>query len=549
MQFFSVFSSLLARIQARHIVTAGLFSFLMPHFLIPSVLCAQGWNDQYGGEYGPNGKTETTAIKIGSLDLTSLFATPIDPALQDDRPLLKQQVEHAFRTGRMATAMELFFGHLVVNYDAASADLDSVKYSPVLKRPVWQTRWAVSLAVRGDQVTSKSPILEDKGAMNSRAYSMDYGSGFDEMDSNGYQADTPDGAAATEMLSSNADEILQESLGLVATVTAEQFTQRFSDGFFGPALASIIPKPVVESPNADTVDGAADPTNGRSMGNGRTRAGQPGRDRHMDDRMGRPRDSMEEYGLDEYGEDEYGLDEYGLDEYGHDEYGHDELGQQGAGQSDQNETSLKADPRLFELAGGIEPFPMWQPGLVFLGEMSSAEAIEMAQKNKIDFLLHFDVMLKDIRNPRNPNADGYTQNISRCRLIRGDDGKTITISKPMDNLELARQKRTSREYIDEQMGNLFTVIDRQLALLDMPSLSPEIVTRRVTALMAGRDAKNLETMAEIRYYQLKGLLSQEDAEKAFYLLGSDDGLKMLYATEEDKLEVIHKWVEDAMAPK
>ncbi|TWU36696.1 hypothetical protein Q31b_49780 [Novipirellula aureliae] len=514
-----LFSLRFARIQPWHFVAAALFICMMP---LP--LNAQGWDDEdeyglYGDEYDSNGNAEPTAIKIGSLDLTPLFAPQIDPSLKDNRPLLKQQVEQAFRNGQMATAMELFFGHLVVDYDAASADLDSVKFSPVLKRPVWQSRWAVSLAVRGDQVISKSPILEDKGAMTTRQESMDYDSEFDEM-GYGHQDRPSNNTAATEMLSRTADEMLQETLGLVAKVTAEQFTQRFSNGVFGPALASIIPQPIVENSEANGVGGAADPTRrtGSDFPRGRPAPGQMP-----------PESGYEE----EYEEDEE----------------EDAFPSEENSPARQNESGFNANPNVFQLGSGMEPFPMWQPGLVYLGEWSSAEAIEMAQKNKIDFVLHFDVTLKEIRNARKPDAAAYTQNISRCRLIRVGDGKTVTVSKPMDNLEAARQKRTSREYVDEQMGNLFAVIDHQLTLQEMPALTPEIVTRRVTALMAGREPKSLAAMAEIRYYQRKGLLSQQDTEKAFFLLGSDDGLKMLYATEEEKVEVIHKWVQDAMAPK
>ncbi len=46
------------------------------------------------------------------------------------------------------------------------------------------------------------------------------------------------------------------------------------------------------------------------------------------------------------------------------------------------------------LSEAAEPLPMWQPGIVYLGEGTSDENIPLARAANIDVLLHFDVVLK-----------------------------------------------------------------------------------------------------------------------------------------------------------
>ncbi len=119
--------------------------------------------------------------------------------------------------------------------------------------------------------------------------------------------------------------------------------------------------------------------------------------------------------------------------------------------------------------------PMWQPGLMYLGEGTSDEMLAVAKRSNLDLILHFDVILKSGR-------EDAVQNISRCRLLlvsptpdsNGKVRTTVVTSKGMDSYEAqqfaAAGRMDEREYVNEQMSNLFAIIDRDVKVIDLPAL-------------------------------------------------------------------------------
>ncbi|TWT76334.1 hypothetical protein CA13_68280 [Planctomycetes bacterium CA13] len=552
---------------------------------------AQGPGSLPSGQLADPSSVARTLIK--SIDLGPLLA-PVDPALEDDRPILEQQVEEAFNLGRIETSLALFHGHLAVDFDKATADLEEIKLSPVVntvndspkRRPTWQLRWGVSLAVRGDIVEDLSPITEStskaSGMGGGRGYGgsdyggsdyggsdyggSDYGGpdygGSSGMDSYGpesygsssYPGNDPYGnnppavePEKEEMLSTTADERLTETLGLVAEVVGQEFVTRFSDGNFGLALSSIVPVEPESEPSDPNRPGGL-PGQGRSMAEQRAGMSQNGSYGPPDGSYGPPDGS---YGPPDgsYGppDDLYGYENGGSD-YGDMQDGSYGYGNEGSGYGGMPGANQPPQPVIETLSvgEGLEPFPMWQIGLVYVGEVNSDDALRAAKKNGIDFLLHFDVVLKEVKSSRSPTAKGITQNISRCRLLRVADGKPLVVSKALDNFEVQRVKAPNREYVKEQLSSLFAVIDKQYSITDMPPLTSDVARRRVTSMMGDRNAKSLATLAEIRYYQYRELLTPEEVENAFYIIGGEDAMRMLHATEEMKLETVHKWANEQL---
>lgn len=228
---------------------------------------------------------------LGEIDLMALFA-PAPANAAPSGPVLQYEAEQAFKAGNQAIALELMFGHMAAEYEDASAMLRSVKYSKQLRRPVWSVRWGVSMEVRGDAVDDPSPIEEGatprrqnlaggpRGQQGGYGGDADYGGGeggygeemedMEEEMERGMESEMememmedmemamgggsgmgrgrggrPGAGPAVpaipvrEMLSSSADEKLRETLGLVATVTAEQFEKRYKNGDFGALLTSV----------------------------------------------------------------------------------------------------------------------------------------------------------------------------------------------------------------------------------------------------------------------------------------------------------------------
>ncbi len=191
-----------------------------------------------------------------------------------------------------------------------------------------------------------------------------------------------------------------------------------------------------------------------------------------------------------------------------------------------------------------EPRPLWKPGILFYGEGDSKDITKMAKADGIDILLHFDVYLKPVRNE-------YVQNVSRCRLIRVTDGKSLIVSKGIDSVEAMAMARTGRgserDYVMGQLESLLAIVDRYIVTTDLPKLSPEMAKRRVGSLLSGADAKSLRTLAEIRLYQMQQLLSAKEVATAFDIIGGEEALLMLYGPQSEKLTMARKWAVQAVS--
>ena len=264
------------------------------------------------------------------------------------------------------------------------------------------------------------------------------------------------------MLSPEAGEQLDSTIGLVAKVTAEQFKKRFQRGDFGPVFASVsAPEPV-------------EPV----RGGGRPLAAAP--------------------------------------------------------------SSVSMSAALNDaLSTAPEPLPMWQPGIVYLGLVDSfVDAIPAARAANIDLILHFDVALK-------PGRNETMQNISRCRLIDVAAKKSIAVSKGMDNREAAQMagagRMGEREYVEEQLSNLFGIIDRQVKVVDLPTLTPEVARRRIAALIASPNSRSLRTLAEVRLYEARELIDASEVEAAFDIVGGVDALMLLHGSLDERLAMAREW--------
>ncbi|MDB4633762.1 hypothetical protein OAG76_00005, partial [Rubripirellula sp.] len=74
-----------------------------------------------------------------------------------------------------------------------------------------------------------------------------------------------------------------------------------------------------------------------------------------------------------------------------------------------------------------------------------------------------------------------------------------------------------------------------------PALTPEIARRRVEALVGSPQSRSLRTLAEVRMYQAKNLLTAEEVEAVFDIVGGAEGLLMLHGPQGEKLEMARQW--------
>ncbi|MGB7324771.1 MAG: hypothetical protein WBD31_07855 [Rubripirellula sp.] len=485
-------------------------------------------NGGYGGGYGGGGGnaqsdvTQTYLADLVSLTdgfkLSPLFA-PETVVEVVTGPVLSREADQAFAAGNSAIALELMCGHMATEYDEAAIAIRSAKFSMSLRRPVWALRWGASIAIRGSEdVTDPSPIRdgatppgrrmaaggggyddsmsgfsdEDMGGMDDSMRmeqemrdqmrdEMESGMGMDGeygMGGPGGRSGRPPQPPAQkvrEMLDAGAEKMMDENLGLVATMVAEDFASRFSSGDFGALFTSVAAPPPVDPKaggNAFGPVGAAVPPAGPS----------------------------------------------------------------------------RISPELDEtLSIAPEPLPMWKPGLNYVGNGPSSDMLAEAKRNDIDFLLHFDVLLK-------PGRTGKTQNVSRCRLFNVATGKQLALTKGIDSLEASQmvaagRMADERAYVTEQMGTLFALIQRETKLVPMPTALTAAAARgRVAVLIGGAKAKTLQTLAEIRLYQLLGLLTEAEVEMAFDIVGGADALMFLHGPRDERLAMARTWAIEAQGP-
>ncbi len=129
-------------------------------------------------------------------------------------------------------------------------------------------------------------------------------------------------------------------------------------------------------------------------------------------------------------------------------------------------------------------------------------------------------------------------------------GKSIGVSKGMDNWEAAQLagagRMGERAYVEEQLGYLFAIIDREVKAVDLPKADSRC--RTPTYRVIDRQTpkhRTLRTLAEIRLYQAQELITESEVEAAFDIIGSVDALMLLHGPLDERLAMARQWAIDS----
>ncbi len=106
-------------------------------------------------------------------------------------------------------------------------------------------------------------------------------------------------------------------------------------------------------------------------------------------------------------------------------------------------------------------------------------------------------------------------------------------------------RQGERAYVEEQLGNLFAILDREVKVIDLPKLSPEVARIQVARLISGPRARTLRTLAEIRLYQAQGLITESEVEAAYDIIGGVDALMLLHGPLDERLAMARQWAVDS----
>ena len=433
---------------------------------------SNGLPDKFLQTYGLSAKQV-----VRELDFSPLLFDPVGESKKVKAgPQLKKEAAEMLRAGNQRLALELYYAHMVTEYEQAQKEFSFVRFSSALRRPTWQVRWAASMTIRGGTIDEAKPI--------------------------GGSSDAGEGKGK------KASKDLYKALGRVAETVADEFKERSLDGKFGKALRTLAK--TSDEPEAD------DDQASRSGGNGQGSGGNGQGSRGGGQGSGRGGQGSGRGG-------------------------------QGSGRNDQvEEDSEFAESSVLD--GAPEPDPIWRTGIVYLGEGTSEDMVEIARNKGYDFLLHFDVSLKTGRNEE-------IENSSRCRVVTVSDGKVLGVSKGMTKEEAARYSQSGRggtgKFIKEQLAVVLDAMDQKLKVSQMPELNADIAKRRVGALLSsprlvGAKKPSLRTLAEIRMYQSLGLLEASEIEEAFDYVGGDEALFLLYGPLDERLDKARQWAIDAL---
>ncbi|MEM6473945.1 MAG: hypothetical protein AAF802_30620 [Planctomycetota bacterium] len=467
---------------------------------------------------GPNGTganaTGMTPRQLGMSRMSSWLRSPGVQTLFSNQasspiesgPVLRNEAIIAYSMGNQELARDLLFGHIVAEYDEADDALNLVRYSRLMKRPAWGIRWGISFAVRGD-ATDPQPIDETSSGT---------AGGF-----GGFGDDMGEGMGIGEGAGMRGGPRMLGGMGMGMGMGGDQSggMDGFDDGMMGMG------------------DGAME---GMSMGG--MRAGSRGNSGPIDASPAGRLAAMERPMLNQEADSELvrvvGLVATLLAEQFDVRF---DRGDFGAGLNDITPESGNRDSvseSFVNLLDATESDSLWRPGIVYLGKGNSSETVKKARSKGLDLMFHLDILLK-------PRTDDFTQNICRVRLIHVPTEKSLGVSKTVDSLEFNQQNRLkgteARDFVSEQLTNLWGIVDRDALTMTMPQLTPEVAVRRIGSLLSTGGGKNLQTLAEVRLFQSQGLLSEDQVLQAFDIVGGEEAIQLLYSSQDRKVQIVHDW--------
>lgn len=507
-------------------------------------------------------------------------------------PVLENEARAAFGNGDYELAMNLLYGHIVAEYDDAQNVIRMAKFSRLMKRPAWQLRWGISYTMRGDSVDPQ-PITEGSGSSGGGFGASGFGaSGFGGGDFEGMEEQMqgfgsggsggPGGARGSQGGGSrgggsrgsgapggsggggfgasgfNASGFgagnFQEEMQGMAEDMAEEMAMEMagggpggargssggpggsrggSGGFGGGGFGSF----GGSGGGSRGGSGGAGGFGGFGFGGGSTSASGGSGSSDALARLSSMQRSMLSPEAEQELQSVLGLVTTVLGEEYDTRFSQGDFGRALTDVGGAPEGMISSE-FVDTLESSPESLPMWRKAFLYLGSGELDRNVKVAQSNRLDLVIHFDILLKETRGD-------VVQNISRCRLVHVPSGKSLGVSRPIDSLELKQKSRSkglsSRDYVNEQLSNLINIIDRQAKAMDMPQLTPEIARRRVGSLLSSGGGNSLRTLAEVRLYQSQGLLSEDEVMTAFDIVGGPEAMRLLFGSEEEKLEIARSW--------
>jgi hypothetical protein len=177
-------------------------------------------------------------------------------------------------------------------------------------------------------------------------------------------------------------------------------------------------------------------------------------------------------------------------------------------------------------------------GLDILDATDSKLARQKAFSEGIDVLVIAEASVRAARG-RTP---GQTHLV--LRLIDVEANSELWSSPPLSDTKVrTAQEKAMGDPVEELIAGLLSVVDQQLRLIEIPSISPEAARRRAETLTARPTDKPLSALMELRYYAGKSLLTPQELSTQYSkLIGPDDGPPLALDAGAERLVILRRWL-------
>lgn len=187
-------------------------------------------------------------------------------------------------------------------------------------------------------------------------------------------------------------------------------------------------------------------------------------------------------------------------------------------------------------------------GIVNLGLGEGAGAgRRAANKEGVDVMIVAAISAKIARTKK--NLEGQIQSTITLRVVDVMRNETLWTSKPVSSTAAEKEQpaadgqTVTPAFARGLLRELFDFLDAELALVDMPKLTVEVVRERGTTLAAAQYVNPLPVLLELRYYEFRKLLTPEEDSGFFAkIVGPDEGPRLATGPIEQRKEVVQRWL-------
>jgi hypothetical protein len=184
-------------------------------------------------------------------------------------------------------------------------------------------------------------------------------------------------------------------------------------------------------------------------------------------------------------------------------------------------------------------------GIVNLGMGEVGAGRRNATKEGVDVMIVAAVAAKIAR----VRGNAQVQSTLTLRVIDVVRNETLWSSKPVNSTAAEKEQPAEGQatqapaFARGVLRELFDFMEENLALVDMPKLTPEVVRERGASLAAAQYVNPLPTLLELRYYEFNKLLKPEENSALFAkIVGADEGPRLATGPIEQRKEIVQRWL-------